>query len=90
MRQLYMVDGRVVPAETLVETPRGWVEPSPVRCPNGHIIANTGVTVGWLACLVDGRTGHRLHTCNSCEGVVYTPPRDEACVCEISDPPAAS
>ena len=61
MRQWYQVDGEAVRPGVLVETARGWVEPTPVYCPNGHRLRVD--VVGWIPCSAPGRGGHRSHTC---------------------------
>ncbi len=87
MRQHYVVgDTRVNDPRTLVFRGEGnWVEPRPVRCPVGHVLANRQVTAGWVPCKAPGRTGHRTHQCD-CGEVVYTPDTDEYCHCEKSRP----
>lgn len=84
VRQLYTVsDGRVVPPGRLVRMGEGnWEEPAPVRCPDGHLLRQGPVIVGWVPCVAPGRSGHRTHECR-CGKVVYTPPKDEPrCRCE--------
>lgn len=91
MRQHYVVQGRrVEDPRKLVRLGEGnWVEPKPVRCPDGHILANRQVTAGWVPCVAPGRIGHRTHQCD-CGKVVYTPPLDEHCGCEKSRPVSIS
>ncbi|MBF6584455.1 hypothetical protein IU414_06735 [Nocardia farcinica] len=81
MGDYYEHDGRVVPPGKLIEIgPGRWIEPSPVRCPNGHRFQPGTFTVGWAPCKTSTRIGHRTHTCE-CGGVVYTPPLDDDCRC---------
>jgi hypothetical protein len=94
MRQHYTVsDGRVVPPGKLVFMGEGrWEEPAPVRCPNGHVLKQRQVTVGWEPCQGEGRTGHRTHQCDCDAKPVFTPPLDEPeCHCQVrKQPPPVS
>ena len=48
----------------LRRTRKGWAEPAPKRCANGHELRGGTVLVGTQHCQC-GRT-HRTHTCRTC------------------------
>ena len=61
----------------LRRTRKGWAEPMPKRCANGHELRGGTCLVGTQHCNC-GRT-HRTHTCRTCGDTQYTPPTGSAC-----------
>jgi hypothetical protein len=53
-------------------TRKGWVEPRPAFCSNGHRLGGGQVLVGVQHCEC-GRI-HRSHTCRTCGDTIYDPP----------------
>jgi len=62
---------------TLRPTRKGWVEPRPERCANGHELLGGQVLVGTRHS--DCTRTHRTHTCRVCGHITYTPPLGSAC-----------
>lgn len=66
----------------LYETAKGWTEPAPQRCPNGHELGPGQVSLSSLGCInraVHNRDGHRVWTCRRCRADIYAPARGEGC-----------
>ena len=61
----------------LRRTRKGWAEPVPKRCANGHELRGGTVLVGTQHCQC-GRT-HRTHTSRTCGDTQMTPPTGSAC-----------
>ncbi|WP_331764094.1 hypothetical protein OG225_43390 (plasmid) [Nocardia sp. NBC_01377] len=76
--QYYVEGRRVEPGRLYRLRDGGWAEPSPRRCPNGHLLGAGRVLAGTVAC---PRVGgfHRTHICRTCEAVIYTPARLPEC-----------
>ncbi|MFD4457720.1 hypothetical protein [Nocardia sp. NPDC058480] len=76
-------DGSVVEPGRLYRTRRGWVEPEPAACPNGHRLGPGRVLVGKIACAAVGL--HRTHACRTCDAVIMWPPLTDACDHRVFD-----
>jgi hypothetical protein len=61
----------------LRRTRKGWAEPAPKRCANGHELRGGTVLVGTQHC--DCGQIHRTHYCKACGDTVFTPPLVEGC-----------
>ncbi|ARQ95532.1 hypothetical protein I5G81_gp93 [Mycobacterium phage Shandong1] len=61
----------------LRRTRKGYAEPAPDACPQGHPLRGGLVLVGSQHCAC-GVT-HRTHTCRTCDETLYTPPLGARC-----------
>lgn len=73
-------DGSATASHELVETPSGWVQPSPVLCPNGHRLTAGRTRVSYQPCATSAdHGGHITYTCAACRAAAYIPPRLPGC-----------